>query len=190
MDAFWSGTDDANENMTQFYGVWGKVMDDQPNFLFRWVSGDTKENIDHSILFDIPVVTKRVITEYHVPGQEVISETTEEYAAFKGPWEHEEYPEDWFGQHSKSFGAGVSYGRAGSYGKGRGTYTSPYSGYNYDMNDDYYEDWYNDTPYGTGAKGKPYASAANTNTNRFGNHNSAIGNLEAPYAKYQKKNLQ
>lgn len=103
MDAFWSGTDNANENATQFYGVWGKINDEKPKFLFRWVAGDKKVNIDPSVLFDIPQVkiTTTVTREVPVEGFEPIVTSTEKYEAYQGPWENLEYPEDWMGQHSK-----------------------------------------------------------------------------------------
>lgn len=101
MNAFFSGTDDANENATQFYGVWGKVADAEPMFAFRYVCGDKKEQISPDTLFDWPVVTETTRVTKSVPGMEdVVTETSTE-ALFKGPFPHEDYPADWMEQHSK-----------------------------------------------------------------------------------------
>jgi hypothetical protein len=114
MDAFWSGTDDANENMTQFYGVWGKINDEQPKFLFRWVCAGTRVNVDPNILFDIPQVEIKTVTTTTIPveGFEPAVEEKVEYKSFKGPWPRVEAPEDWMSQHSKSWGS-YNYGTAG-----------------------------------------------------------------------------
>lgn len=152
MGAFWSGTDDANENMTQFYGVWGNIDKDQPNFLFRWVCGDKKINIEPSILFDIPQIETKTITNVKtittIPGQEpIVEEETEEEVvseSFKGPWERVEAPEDWMGQHSKSW---TSYGgyKGGAYTKTGGATPSEggASRYGaYQWGDDRYQEGY------------------------------------------------
>lgn len=103
MKAFWSGTDDANENVAQFYGVWGKVTDENPDFLFRWVCGDSKVNIDASLLFDIPQV--EIVTKTRVVFPEGIMEPVEKtevlLSDFNGPWPEVAYPDDWYGQHKK-----------------------------------------------------------------------------------------
>lgn len=52
MNAFWSGTDDANENMNQFYLVWGKVMDAKPEYRLRYCFDKVKEDID-SVPFEL-----------------------------------------------------------------------------------------------------------------------------------------
>ena len=146
MDAFWSGTDNANENMTQFYGVWGKINDAQPKFLFRWVSGESKVNIDPSILFDYPIVeTKTVITKT-VPGFE--PEVTEkvEYESFKGPWENVDVPEDWIGQHKKKYAYSYKPGsqKPGTYNYGGAGYKYQGYGNHADAYDYYKEDSFYD----------------------------------------------
>ncbi|MDK2600478.1 hypothetical protein QO179_23560 [Bacillus stercoris] len=146
MDAFWSGTDNANENMTQFYGVWGKINDAQPKFLFRWVSGESKVNIDPSILFDYPIVeTKTVITKT-VPGFE--PEVTEkvEYESFKGPWENIDVPEDWIGQHKKKYAYSYKPGsqKPGTYNYGGAGYKYQGYGNHADAYDYYKEDSFYD----------------------------------------------
>ena len=150
MDAYFSGTDNANENMTQFYGVWGKIKDEKPKFAFRWVCGDKKIDIDPSILFDIPQVeiTTTVVTKFPVEGMEDIVEEVVQHKAHNGPWQRVEAPEDWMGQHRKSYGGyagSYSYGAKGktggatpskgqAYGAGYGGYDGydGYGGYGYD----------------------------------------------------------
>jgi hypothetical protein len=126
MDAFWSGTDDANENMTQFYGVWGKINDEQPKFLFRWVCGGTRVNLDASILFDIPQIEIKTTVTKTIPVDGFEPVVTEEvkYETFKGPWQRIEAPEDWMAQHSKSWGS-YSYGTAGKKTYNQGGLPSP-----------------------------------------------------------------
>lgn len=118
MGAFWSGTDDQNENMTQFYGVYGTIFQSTPAFLFRYVHGGDKTNISMWELFEKPVVN--TISHVEIGGKVIEVKGTGEY---NGPWPHVDYPEDWMGQHSKSHGVGVNYGgnTQGGYGAtGRG----------------------------------------------------------------------
>jgi hypothetical protein len=145
MDAFWSGTDNANENMTQFYGVWGKILNDEPKFLFRWVCGDKKIDIDPSVLFDIPQIEIKttVTTTVPVEGFEPTVEEKVEYKAFKGPWQRIEAPEDWMGQHRKSW-TGYTY----KGGKTGGTQTPSGGGRAYDYGYDEYYDGYGAYGYG------------------------------------------
>lgn len=163
MDAFWSGTDNANENMTQFYGVWGKIKDEQPKFLFRWVCGGTRVNVDPSMLFDIPQVEIKttVTTTIPVEGFESTIEEIVKYETFTGPWPRVEAPDDWMGQHQKSWGS-YNYGTAGKKTYNQGGLPSPAGTAGYD-------DW---DYYGYGAGGYGYhgyggsqggqANAANT----------------------------
>jgi hypothetical protein len=122
MNAFFSGTDDANENATQFYGVWGYVTKDEPAFAFRYVCGDQKIQITPDVLFDWPKKVVKTIEVTEVEGQEPIQVVKEEKVELlKGPFEHVDYPEDWMPQHSKSITIVTpSYSR-GAYGAGAGT---------------------------------------------------------------------
>jgi hypothetical protein len=171
MDAFWSGTDDANENMTQFYGVWGKIKDEQPKFLFRWVCGGKRVNLDASILFDIPQIETKTITTTQViktiPGQEpVVTETATEkvvHESFKGPWERVEAPDDWMPQHRKSWGGGTGYNynaNKGKTGGGTGTPSGGYgyaTGYGYGYDDDFYDGYETGiSSYGKSGGGRRY----------------------------------
>ena len=131
MSSFFSGTDDANENNTQFYGVWGNVDKEIPSMSFRYVSGDAKVEISPYALFEWPIVKERVTTNTVVSKliepyadfitEEAISSTedtefvTDEYL-YEGPFNQVEYPEDWMAQHKKKLPSTTSYGRYGSYG--------------------------------------------------------------------------
>lgn len=126
MGAFWSGTDDQNENMTQFYGVYGQIFQSSPAFLFRYVHGDDKTNISMWELFEKPKVT--TISHVELGGKIIEIKGTSDYS---GPWPAIEYPEDWMAQHSKNSYVGTNYGgngyggygaqgRGGSYGSGYG----------------------------------------------------------------------
>lgn len=131
MSSFFSGTDDANENNTQFYGVWGNVDKEIPSMSFRYVSGDAKVEISPYTLFEWPIVKERVTTNTIVSkviepygdfmGEEAISSTEDtefvidEYL-YEGPFNQVEYPEDWMAQHKKKLPSTTKYGRYGSYG--------------------------------------------------------------------------
>lgn len=153
MSAFFSATDDSNENNTQFYGVWGRVDKDEPEFAFRYVVGDTKKEVDPSVLIDWPSVkreTNTISTEtFHFKGdtelidlnfsEEMIHvsepEVVVEEQLVKGPFKKVDYPEDWFAQHSKR--APYKYKGAKTTKRGRSSYYS--SGYSGGSGwDDYY----------------------------------------------------
>lgn len=114
MNAFFSGTDDANENMTQFYAVWGRVMDKEPAFTMRYVVGNTRVIVPMSAAFDIPQmeIMTQTVHQYQMRGDldllesPITSGRREEepemqYADFRGPWAKLEYPADWMTQHKK-----------------------------------------------------------------------------------------
>lgn len=137
MGAFFSGTDDANENMNQFYAVWGKVTDNEPQFAFRWVCGDKKVVCEPDLLIDWPSLTyteetktftkKRLAVldaddvvdiETKVPEEKEHEGVSyiERTELIKGPFKEVPYPEDWNAQHSvKSYAQthGGFYGRSG-----------------------------------------------------------------------------
>ena len=121
MNSFFSGTDDANENMTQFYAVWGKVTSDEPQFSFRYVVGDTKQECSPSMLIDWPTVERTRTTiiqetvslsgdlsmiDINLKDSTFTQEKEPEIEEFepelvKGPFVRVEYPADWMTQHSK-----------------------------------------------------------------------------------------
>ncbi|MFE4029220.1 hypothetical protein ACFX4N_23985 [Priestia sp. YIM B13551] len=105
MNAFFSGTDDANENSTQFYGVWGHIKNDQPAFAFRYVCGDVKKKICPSVLFDWPQVvttTTRVIkTNLEGVSDQTLVEEIE--GLYPGPFPKVDYPAEWMEQHTKKY---------------------------------------------------------------------------------------
>lgn len=177
MNAFFSSTDDANENMNQFYAVYGKIKDEKPAFVFRFCSGKHKVQCSPSVLFDFPQVKTTVITRKDFVGVEdlgiAIEETTEEevkYEEYMGPWPKVEYPEDWMEQHTKNH---YTYAKNyyGGYGGGYGGY-SGYNAYGYNSQgawggavptgadtykeeadnlnyDDYYDGYYGGSYYGS-----------------------------------------
>ena len=127
MNAFFSGTDNANENMTQFYGVWGKVTDGHPAFSFRYVIGKSKIECDPSVLIDWPKMTTETVTKKHnrvtlsgdfslldidLPegtngnsvsvDQDEVETTSSFESLVPGPFAMVEYPADWMAQHSTS----------------------------------------------------------------------------------------
>lgn len=169
MGAFFSGTDDANENMTQFYAVWGQVDKDIPAFTMRYVVGDTRVIVPMSYVFDVPQIkrmtTTRTITEAvtltdYLASEEAAEmlteakaldavasvpiekeETVEAFGDFQGPWPQLEYPADWMGQHTAE--------------KFQYATTNAYDPYGYDPYYGYDYSGYNRRQgYGTGATGK------------------------------------
>lgn len=130
MGAFFSGTDDANENMTQFYAVWGRVMDKEPAFTMRYVVGNTRVLVPMSAAFDIPQmeVSSQLIHTYQMRGDLDLMENAiasghreeepdTQYADFKGPWAKLDYPADWMTQHTKKTYAASGSGWSTNAGK-------------------------------------------------------------------------
>lgn len=122
MSAFFSGTDDANENMNQFYAVWGHVDNDEPMFAFRWVCGDHKIECSPDVLIEWPTVTyketikKTVESEIKIsndldlldvntlPEEATVKNAPEEVKTktelVQGPFKQIDYPLDWMSQHT------------------------------------------------------------------------------------------
>lgn len=131
MDAFFSGTDDANENNNQFYAVWGRVDKEEPAMAFRYVVGNKKPEVHPGVLFDWPIVETKTVTQSMVETKlfgdfdfvegvnedEYVEEPVveKEYEYVKGPFKQIEYPEDWMGQHSKRAVTTYAGYRAGAY---------------------------------------------------------------------------
>jgi hypothetical protein len=152
MGAFFSGTDDANENMNQFYAVYGTITKENPAFIFRYCSGPHKVVYDPSVLFDFPQV--RITTETRAEfigseGAEIegFAPVTQEkvvHEKYEGPWPDVDYPADWMEQHSKSHVAPIrSYSSgayaAGGYGAAKQDYKSG-APHGTNRNDQYYDD--------------------------------------------------
>lgn len=133
MGAFFSGTDDANENNSQFYAVWGKVEDEEPEIAFRYVVGNTKMKVSPAVLFNWPVT--ETITTTHTQVESVIHGDTSlleikskedtftedtkvqnSYSYIEGPFKQIEYPEEWLDQHEKEIPVYKTY--TSYYGKG------------------------------------------------------------------------
>lgn len=146
MSAFFSGTDDANENMTQFYGVWGRVADEKPQWAFRYVVGKSKIQCDPSILIDWPkatvketiISTKEVlfqgdtsVLDIEMPeeGLRQVSAPTEkevEQNLIKGPFKAVAYPADWMTQHTANTFTSRYAPKSGYYGGSYGGYGERY----------------------------------------------------------------
>ena len=122
MSAFFSGTDDANENNNQFYTVWGKVENDEPEIAFRYVSGEEKVVVSPRTLFEWPFI-KEVTSKHIVGGEEFIDvdspyffEDEIKYTPIVGPFKQVDYPEDWLDQHEKKiYTAKKPYGYSSGY---------------------------------------------------------------------------
>jgi hypothetical protein len=193
MGAFFSSTDDANENMTQCYFVWGKVTSPQPEFAFRYVSGKMKNKTCPSVLFDWPVIRERKIvkTEYvgctgpEVPDREEYVDTI-----YKGPFEKLSYPLEWMEQHSKQ--AYTSTTSRGPWGgsKWNGQYGAKANGY--DEEEHYGQqsfDHYNQDPYLALANGYDYFEDNLGNIIPF--HNPEMSNfLITEYNMEENMNLK
>lgn len=128
MGAFFSGIDDANENMNQFYHVWGRVDTEMPEYVLRYVNGNTRKPVKLSDIFDMPQMEVRtktttridakitgdldLIAASNLEGSNEEVEEEVEFIEYRGPWPMVEYPANWMPQHTKerpvarSWGAG------------------------------------------------------------------------------------
>lgn len=52
MSAFFSGVDDADEKECRFYGVFGKIKDEEPEFVLRFVTHEAKPTVKPSDVFN------------------------------------------------------------------------------------------------------------------------------------------
>lgn len=113
MGAFYSATDNANENMLQFYGVWGNIKHNIPAWVFSYVVDGKRHEAKLSDLFDIPQVEleTKVVKSTRVLGDDTVvlhkgvgemreENATSEVVDFNGPWAATPYPDDWMGQHT------------------------------------------------------------------------------------------
>lgn len=124
MSAFFSPTDDKNENNNQFYTVWGKVEDDEPQIAFRYVSGNAKVEVSPRVLFEWPLV-KETTSKMIIGGQDLIDvevqglfEDEIKFTPITGPFKQIDYPEEWLDQHEKKV-----YTTKSTYGYGSGYYS-------------------------------------------------------------------
>lgn len=102
MDAFFSSTDDANENATQFYFVWGRINKEIPKFAFRYCSGAEKAEEYPNILFEWPMV--RTTTTSIVDGLEVPHGHLPlgvDISLYQGHIPDVDFPREWLPQHQK-----------------------------------------------------------------------------------------
>jgi hypothetical protein len=157
MGAFWSGTDDANENMTQLYGVYGTITSPSPAFLFRYVHGADKTNISMWELFEKPTTRVAVQVELGDKIIDVDASKTSTYE-YNGPWPMVDYPDDWMGQHTANTYVapkyqGGTYYQGGYAGRGGATHTHGTGGANRGTYTPSREDleeaaWWNQTGHG------------------------------------------
>lgn len=117
MNAFFSGIDDANENMNQFYHVWGRVDTEMPEYVLRYVNGNTRKPVKLSDIFDMPQMEVRtktttridakitgdldLIAASNLEGSNEEIEEEVELIEYRGPWPMVEYPDNWMPQHTK-----------------------------------------------------------------------------------------
>ncbi|MEK1828782.1 Mov34/MPN/PAD-1 family protein [Priestia megaterium] len=130
MNAFFSGTDDANENATQFYGVWGRIKNEQPAFAFRYVSGEAKNEICPSVLFDWPkeLVKTTVSIRTNLEGVEEKTFEEKEMGLYHGPFPKIDYPAEWMEQHKRNATFDGITANKLSYTPGQRTYISQHDG--------------------------------------------------------------
>lgn len=95
MKAYFSPTDDANENFYQFYAVYGEINNSSPMYAFRFCSGKHKVLYSPWELFEKPDF--RIAAQLTVDG---VVYDCEAPANYNGPWPTLAYPEDWMAQHS------------------------------------------------------------------------------------------
>lgn len=143
MDAFWSGTDNANETRPQFYLVLGHIASEKIHLEFRWCEGPNKQKINTTELIEWPQMeyseTTRKIketkvtllggaTEYStsavlsglsednsVTQTEEESDTKTSTVDYMGPFSDAEYPETWLTvQHGKQAYTAPTYPRYGT----------------------------------------------------------------------------
>lgn len=121
MGAFFSGTDDKNEVDRQFYGVYGRLDKDMPEFVFRYVSNGQQINYDPSEVFTKPVARNRQMIELDIDGETYEVNQEDDTSQFKGPWPRVEYPAEWMDQHTV---ARYSYNK-GEFGTGQSSSKFP-----------------------------------------------------------------
>ena len=96
MDAFWSQTDNDNQQDEQYYGVYGRIGT-KDKFLMKHVVGGEYTNIPVTDVFEFPTVeTVQVVTQiegYEIQGVEDKTEVVPYEGVFKS---RNEYPEEWF----------------------------------------------------------------------------------------------
>lgn len=130
MGAFWSGTDNANENYPQFYLVMGHIDKDDIQVEFRWCEGNKKVKESPSLLIEWPQLTQTIEKTKSTTTKEsytffdtsLVPETiqtivnegglerttieepviTTKEIDYMGPFNHVEYPANWLTTQHKA----------------------------------------------------------------------------------------
>lgn len=90
MDAFWSGTDNANQKDPVLYGVFGKIGT-KDDFLVKYVHETTNIKIESEVIIDYPQVVQQLTGMY----AELIP-TTPVATLYKGAFKSlNEFPKEW-----------------------------------------------------------------------------------------------
>jgi PRTRC genetic system protein A len=158
MNAFWSGTDNADEKETKFYGVFGKINDDQIDERFRFMAMGKQVDLTKENIFDFDgsedCITKEEITEYiNTSGREVynISEIIKEVKQI-----NYSFPKEWKDKVKDR----VTYPTNPHFG-GRGSYQKWGPGEDDDIEEDFknwdenrYKTWGEQRHFGEPSKGK------------------------------------
>lgn len=97
MDAFWSGTDNRNQQDAQYYGVYGKITSND-NFLMKYVVNGELTNIPVTEVFEFPMIitteTVKGVEGYNVCKTDAELQTVER--PYDGSFERlNEFPEKW-----------------------------------------------------------------------------------------------
>lgn len=97
MDAFWSGTDDRNQQDAMYYGVYG-LLDTEDKFLMKFVKDGETIDVPVNEVFEFPMVKVRGTVE-GVDGYEgvCLEEEEDKYKIYKGLFgRRNEFPEEWY----------------------------------------------------------------------------------------------
>lgn len=105
MDAFWSGTDNANQKDPVLYGVFGKIGT-KDDFLVKYVHEATNIKIESDVIIDYPQVVQQLAGDY----SELIP-TSPVKTVYKGVFKSlNEFPQEWLTKcHKVSKKSAASY---------------------------------------------------------------------------------
>jgi len=143
MGAFWSGTDDADEKETKFYGVFGKIKDAIHEERFRFMVMDKRIDVKKEHIFDFSEeeVSKEDILKYLEDHEGEIIETKGLLSAVSCVTD--EYPAEWkenvkqqsYTTNSYLGGTAKTYGEYGNYNQWNQEDDDPWHHGNYQKKD-------------------------------------------------------
>lgn len=146
MGAFWSGTDDADEKETKFYGVFGKIKDETIEEKFRFMVMGKQVDLKKEHIFDFSeddgLLTKEELMEYIAQSKEEKLDVSMILRDLRGM--PTDYPPEWKEKVKTKTYVTHSYvgGRAAtSYGDNEGYGNTHYPGKSYKARG--WEDWEN-----------------------------------------------